>query len=55
MDEQRWRALNNAAASSAVEGLPLKQADFQIIRDILDGKTTLQAYLQNLQAVYREK
>lgn len=42
------RALNNAAASSAMEGLPLDEKDLLIIANILAGKDSLQNYLQTL-------
>lgn len=42
------RALNNAAASSAMEGLPLDEKDFLLIANILEGKDSLQNYLQSL-------
>ena len=54
MEETTQKALNNAAASSAMEGLPLSQADLQIITDILDGKATLQEYLKQLKAQCQE-
>ena len=54
MDDSTLQALRNAAASSAMEGLPLSQTDLQIIQEILDGKTSLQDYLIELQARYRE-
>ena len=54
MDDVTRQALNNAAASSAIEGLPLSESDLKIIRDILEGKTTLQDYLKQLQAKTRE-
>lgn len=42
------RALNNAAASSAMEGLPLDEKDILLIANILEGKDSLQNYLQSL-------
>ena len=50
MDDVTRQALDNAAASSAIEGLPLSESDFQILEDILEGKTTLQDYLKQLRA-----
>ena len=35
MDDVTRQALDNAAASSAIEGLPLSESDFQIIEDIM--------------------
>lgn len=54
MDDITRQALNNAAASSAMEGLPLSQSDIKVIQDILDGKATLQEYLKQLKAQYQE-
>ena len=48
------RALQNAAASSAMEGLPLEQQHFEIIQNILEGKLSLQEYLQSLKKQYQE-
>lgn len=42
------RALNNAAASSAMEGLPLDEKDLLLITNILEGKDSLQDFLQSL-------
>ena len=42
------RALNNAAASSAMEGLPLDEKDLLLITNILEGKDSLQNFLQSL-------
>ena len=48
------RALQNAAASSAMEGLPLEQQHFEVIQNILEGKLTLQEYLLSLKQQYQE-
>lgn len=48
------RTLQNAAASSAMEGLPLDQQHFEIIQNILEGKLSLQEYLQALKEQYQE-
>lgn len=53
MSETMRQAVKNAAASSAMEGLPLNRQDIEIIQDILDGKTTLQEYLRQLQSRYQ--
>ena len=37
MNDAMRQAIKNAAASSAMEGLPLNQQDIKIIQDILDG------------------
>ena len=50
MDDVTRQALDNAAASSAIEGLPLSESDFKIIEDIMEGRTTLQDYLKQLNA-----
>ena len=42
------RALNNAAASSAMEGLPLDEKDLLLITNILECKDSLQNFLQSL-------
>ena len=47
------RALQNAAASSAMEGLPLEQKHIEIIHNILEGKMSLQDYLLSMQEQYR--
>lgn len=54
MDDITRRALNNAAASSAMEGLPLSRSDMKVLQDILDGKATLQEYLKQLKALYQK-
>ena len=53
MDDVTRKALDNAAASSAIEGLPLSESDFKIIEDIMEGRTTLQDYLKQLKAAAR--
>ena len=50
MDDVTRQALDNAAASSAIEGLPLSESDFKIIEDIMEGRTTLQDDLKQLKA-----
>jgi len=54
MSVTEQRALQNAAASSAMEGLPLEKRHFEIIQNILDGKLTLQEYLESLKKQYQE-
>ena len=54
MSAEEERALQNAAASSAMEGLPLEQRHFEIIKNILDGKLTLEDYLQSLRTKEEE-
>ena len=48
MSESALRALNNAAASSAMEGLPLTQEHRHIIEAILNGNLSLEDYLNSL-------
>lgn len=54
MSESEKRALRNAAASSAMEGLPLNESDLEIIKSILDGKMTLQDFFASVKAQYKE-
>ena len=42
-------ALQNAAAFSATEGLPLEQRHIEIIHGTPEGKVNLHEYLQSLQ------
>lgn len=39
-----FQALQNAASSSAMEGLPLTRKDMDAIQSILEGKSTLQDF-----------
>jgi hypothetical protein len=48
MSELGLRALKSAAASSAMEGLPLDDNDMSIVMDILDGKMSLQDFFKTL-------
>lgn len=48
MSETTLKALKNAAASSAMEGLPLSDNDISTITNILDGKLSLSDFLQSL-------
>lgn len=48
MSELEIKALRNAAASSAMEGLPLNDRDLAVIQGILDGRINLQDFLQSL-------
>ena len=50
MTEQESFALRNAAASSAMEGLPLSEEQMQIAVRILDGGMTLEDYFKSLMA-----
>lgn len=49
MNDLAVQALRNAAASSAMEGLPLEPRHMDMIHDILNGKITLQDYFKQLQ------
>lgn len=48
MSESTRRALDNAAVSSAMEGLPLLEEHRHIIETILNGEMTLQEYFATL-------
>ncbi len=52
MSSQELQALQNAAASSAMEGLPLTKSDMETIRSILEGELSLQDYLAAMKASY---
>ena len=54
MSNVEQRALQNAAASAAMEGLPLEKQHFEVIQNILEGKLSLQDYLQFLKNQYQE-
>ena len=54
MSSAQWSDLQNAAASSAMEGLPLERSHMEIIQSILDGKLSLQDYFCSLQERYQE-
>ena len=41
-----WKTLRNAATSSRMENLPYEQRHFETIREIPDGKRSLQDYLR---------
>ena len=48
MSEKTLRALLSAAASSAMEGLPLDENKFAIIEKILNGEMTLEDYFDSV-------
>ena len=54
MSNAEQRVLQNAAASSTTEGLPLDKQHFEVIQNILEGKLSLQDYLQSLKNQYQE-
>ena len=49
MKDSLLRALDNAAASSAMEGLPLTKENRIIIEKIIAGELSLEDYLKTLQ------
>ena len=54
MSTIEWNALQNAAASSRMENLPYEQQHYDTIRNILEGKQTLQDYLKEMKGKYGE-
>ena len=54
MSETAFEALLSAAASSAMEGLPLDAEKMAVIRKIMNGELTLQAYFASVQQQERE-
>ena len=54
MSEKTLRALLSAAASSAMEGLPLDDEKLGIIEKILCGEMTLQDYFDSVKLQYQE-
>ena len=54
MSALEMQALQNAAASSRMENLPYEQRHYDTIREILEGKQTLQDYLREMKEKYGE-
>jgi hypothetical protein len=54
MSEAMLKAIQNAAASSAMEGMPLDERDFEMIRSILEGEISLQDYMMQITAHARK-
>lgn len=54
MTEYDRRTLRSAAASSAMEGLPLSQEQLHIVEMLLEGEMTVQDYLQSLKGTAKE-
>ena len=54
MSEAEARALKNAAASSAMEGLPLNDSELNIVTNIIEGKMTLQEFLLTVKAQHED-
>ena len=55
MSENTRRALLSAAASSAMEGLPLDDEKFGIIVKILNGELALQDYFESVKLRCKEQ
>lgn len=49
MNEEARQAMLDAAASSAMEGLPLSQQDMEIVEQIYTGRMTLADFIQSVQ------
>ena len=54
MSSFETKALQDAAVSSRMENLPYEQRHYDTIRDILEGKRTLQDYLREMKEKYGE-
>lgn len=54
MSEKTLKMLLSAAASSAMEGLPLDDEKLGIVEMILSGEMTLQDYFDSVKLQYRE-
>lgn len=54
MSEKTLQALLSAAASSAMEGLPLDNEKLDIIKKILNGEMTLNEYFDSVKRQYQE-
>ena len=54
MSEQTLRAILGAAASSAMEGLPLDDEKLSIVERIMSGEMTLQEYFDRVKLQYQE-
>ncbi|MCD8087214.1 MAG: hypothetical protein LUE22_01315 [Oscillospiraceae bacterium] len=54
MNQSLEQAIANAAASSAMEGLPLSAAQLQTVRRILSGSLLLEDYLNGLRTQYQD-
>ena len=52
MSEKTLRALLSAAASSAMEGLPLDEEKLGVVERILNGEMTLQEYFDSVKLQY---
>ena len=54
MNESHAKALKNAVASSAMEGLPLDENELNIVTNIIEGKMTLQEFLLTVKAQHED-
>ena len=54
MSERTLQAVLSAAASSAMEGLPLDEDQLAIIEKILNREMTLQDYFERVKLQYQE-
>lgn len=54
MSDSMMQALRNAAASSAMEGMPLSEQDMKAVESIIDGKSSLQDYFDRIKKLYQE-
>lgn len=54
MSETTLKAIMNAAASSAMEGLPLDNEKLGIVERILNGEITLQDYFESVKMKSQE-
>ena len=55
MSTEQQKALLNAAASSAMEGLPLEPRHLQTVTEILEGRLTIEDYLDRARDAYGAK
>lgn len=53
MGEDAVKALNNARASSAMEGLPLERRHIDTIEKIANGQLSLHEYFDSLKKQYQ--
>ena len=54
MNNQLNQALASAAASSAMEGMPLSAQDLSVVKQILEGSLTLADYFTTIQRKHQE-
>ncbi len=54
MSNQLNQALASAAASSAMEGMPLSAQDLSVVKQILEGSLTLAEYFTAIQRKHQE-